>query len=97
MRAHILLGNALAGLRDMARALRQIEEAIALDPSFAPEWTALGAIRLRDGSSQSAAAAFERAVVHDPASIDARLALALPVGHRQRDRRAAHTSRACTA
>jgi cytochrome c-type biogenesis protein CcmH/NrfG len=65
-RAHILLGNALAGLRDVPRALRQIEEAIALDPSFAPAWIALGALRLREGSGQSAAAAYERAIALDP-------------------------------
>jgi Tfp pilus assembly protein PilF len=75
-RAHILLGNALAGLKEIPRALREIEDAIALDPSYAPAWTALGAVRLRNGSAREAAAAFQRAVVLDPASIDARLSLA---------------------
>jgi tetratricopeptide (TPR) repeat protein len=74
--AHILLGDALAGLKDIPRALREIEEAIALDPSYAPAWTALGTLRLRDGSDKEAAEAFRRAVTLDPASIEARLSLA---------------------
>jgi tetratricopeptide (TPR) repeat protein len=62
--AHILLGNALAGLDNPSRALHQIEQAIHLDPTYAPAWTALGALQ------------FQGAVDLDPKSADARVALA---------------------
>jgi tetratricopeptide (TPR) repeat protein len=74
--AHTLLGNALAGLRHTPRAIKEIEQALALDPAYAPAWTALGAAQLRAGARKEAAAAFTRAVALAPASIDARLALA---------------------
>ena len=48
--ANILLGNALAGLNDTSRAVKQMEQAISLDPSYAPAWTALGAVQFLGGS-----------------------------------------------
>ena len=48
--AHILLGNALAGLNDTGRAVKQMEQAIALDPSFA---AVAGFHRLRRRSRRS--------------------------------------------
>ncbi|HMF93801.1 MAG TPA: tetratricopeptide repeat protein [Vicinamibacterales bacterium] len=74
--AHTLLGQALAGLRRPEDAVREIEEALWLDPSYVPGWTALGAARLRDGDRAHAGEAFERATVLAPSSVDARLALA---------------------
>ena len=41
--AQILRANALAGLRDLERALVEIEQALALDPGRAMTFTALGA------------------------------------------------------
>ena len=74
--AHTLLGNALAGLQQSASAIGEIEQAIELDPAFAPAWTALGSAQLRSGARQQALDAFNRAVALAPASIDARLSLA---------------------
>ena len=74
--AHILLGNAMAGLNETAPALRQIEQAISLDPSYAPAWTALGAVNFIGGRREAAAEAFAKAVALAPNSVDARLALA---------------------
>ncbi len=74
--AHILLGNAHAGLNEPGSALRQIEQAITLEPSYAPAWTALGAVKFLGGQRGDAAPAFQKAVDLAPQSIDARLALA---------------------
>ena len=60
--AHTLLGNALAGLQQSASAIGEIEQAIELDPAFAPAWTALGSAQLRSGARQQALEAFNRAV-----------------------------------
>ncbi len=74
--AYILMGNALAGLKNMSRAIAQIEQAVQLDPSYAPAWTSLGAIRFRDGQRQQAGEAFRKAVELAPQSANARIALA---------------------
>jgi tetratricopeptide (TPR) repeat protein len=74
--AHILLGNAHAGLHEPRSALRQIEQAINLEPSYAPAWTALGAVKFVGGQREEAAVAFRKAVELAPTSVDARLALA---------------------
>ena len=74
--AHILLGNARAGLNDTAQAIREIQEAIKLDPSYAPAWTALGAVTFIAGRKADAGPAFKKAVELAPRSIEARLALA---------------------
>ena len=74
--AHILLGNALAGLDNPSRALNQIEQAIHLDPTYAPAWTTLGALQFHGGKREQARQAFQKAVDLDPESADARVALA---------------------
>jgi tetratricopeptide (TPR) repeat protein len=74
--AHILLGNARAGLNDTTQAMREIQEAIKIDPSYAPAWTALGAVTFIGGRKADAAPAFKKAVELAPRSIEARLALA---------------------
>ncbi|MGH9142881.1 MAG: tetratricopeptide repeat protein [Vicinamibacterales bacterium] len=76
VRAHIVLGNALAGLKDLRRAIAQMEQAIALDPSNASAWSTLGILQGREGDADRARAALTRAVALDPSSVEARLALA---------------------
>jgi len=53
-----------------------MEQAISLDPSYAPAWTALGAVQFLGGSRERAGDAFRKAVELAPQSVDARLALA---------------------
>ena len=66
----------MAGLNETGPALRQIEQAINLDPSYAPAWTALGAVNFIGGRRSERGAAFKKAVELAPQSVDARLALA---------------------
>ena len=72
------MGNALAGLKDTKRALQEIEQAIAIDPSSAPAWTARGAVQFVGGSREAAGEAFQKAGAWLLAldSVEARLALA---------------------
>ena len=74
--AQIVLGNALAGLKDFDGAVREIEEAIKLEPRRALTYSNLAALRLAQGDRDQAKAAFEKAVSVDPRSITAWLALA---------------------
>lgn len=73
--AQILRANALAGLRDLERALVEIEQALALDPGRALTFTALGAVQSARGENSEAETAFRRAVELDPKAVAARLAL----------------------
>ena len=45
LEAHILLANALTGMRDVREAIRQLEEAIALNPHEAAGYAALGELQ----------------------------------------------------
>jgi tetratricopeptide (TPR) repeat protein len=77
--AQLLLGNALGGLRDLDGALRQLEEAIKLDPASAAAYTGVGALRLAKGGPQAAEAAeaaFRKAVETNPNMPLAHVALA---------------------
>jgi tetratricopeptide (TPR) repeat protein len=74
--AQIVLGNALAGLRDLDGAVRQLEEAIRLDPSRSQSYGNLGMLRAQEGQLEEARAAFEKAVALAPRSVQAQLALA---------------------
>ena len=79
----LILGNALAGLRDLDGAIAQIEQAISIDPSNAGSYASLAGLKLADGERDQARAAYEKAVEVDPKSVPARLALAnVSVGHR---------------
>ncbi len=73
--AQILRANALAGLRDLERALVEIEQALALDPGRALTFTALGSVQSARGENAEAETAFRRAVELDPKAVAARLAL----------------------
>jgi tetratricopeptide (TPR) repeat protein len=74
--AHILLGNALAGLKNFEAAVAQIEEAIKLEPGRSASYTSLGAVELARGSQDLAERAFKTAVALDPNQVVGHLALA---------------------
>jgi tetratricopeptide (TPR) repeat protein len=74
--AQILLGNSLLGLKDIDGAVREMEEAVRLDPTRGATYSSLGAAQMLKGRRDEAEKAFVRAVSSDPKSIAARLALA---------------------
>jgi putative PEP-CTERM system TPR-repeat lipoprotein len=74
--ATLVRANAMAGLKDVRGAIRDIEEALEVHPGDASMHTGLGMLRSLEGQDAEAAAAFARAIEVDPGSIDARLALA---------------------
>ncbi len=74
-RALILMGNALAGLKDFDGAIKQLEDAVKIEPSAAG-YATLASVQLSRGSQPDAESAFRRAVSAEPDSIDAQLSLA---------------------
>jgi putative PEP-CTERM system TPR-repeat lipoprotein len=74
--ARLLYANALVGLRDLEGGVREIEEAVQLDPQHAATYTNLALLKMAQGQRQAAQEAFKKAVDLDPKSIQARLALA---------------------
>src|SRR5262245_14073483 len=74
--AQILLGNALAGLKDLDRAVTEIEQAIQLDPEQGRAYTNLGVIQFARGQRVEAEKALKRALELDPKAVSAHLALA---------------------
>ena len=75
-RALILLGNALAGLRDLDAAIEQVEEAIDSDPQLTLSYVNLGSLQLARGDRDAAEDAFRRAVAAAPDSSQAHAGLA---------------------
>ncbi len=73
---HILLGSAIAGLKDLTGAMKEIEEAIELAPTSSVGYTNKAALLLEQGRKQDALANFQKAVEIDPKSLGAYLALA---------------------
>ena len=51
MQAALLLGNALAGLKDFEGAVKELEEAAQLDPTVAAAYTSLGMVHLSKEAS----------------------------------------------
>jgi putative PEP-CTERM system TPR-repeat lipoprotein len=74
--AQILRANALAGLKDLDGALREIEEAIRMDPAQSRGHTTLGALQMARGELAEAEAAYLKAVEAEPGSVLTHLALA---------------------
>src|SRR6185436_16615278 len=74
--AQVILGNALAGLKDLDGAVKEMEEALKLDPDRSQTYSNLAMLRMAQGQKDQARAAFERAVEIDPKSIPSWLALA---------------------
>jgi tetratricopeptide (TPR) repeat protein len=74
--AQVLLGNALAGLKDLDGALDEYQRAIALDPTQDSAYLSVGAIQLVRRNTAEAEASFKKAVQAAPDSVPARMALA---------------------
>lgn len=74
--AHILRGNATAGLRDLEGAVSALEEAIELAPERSASYLNLAGLQAARGQRELAEAAFKQAVTVDPKSVAAHLALA---------------------
>jgi tetratricopeptide (TPR) repeat protein len=74
--AHILLGGAIAGTKDLDTAIEQVQEAIDIDPAGGAGYANMGSLLLAKGRKEEAQRAFEKAVELDPKSVQARLALA---------------------
>lgn len=76
LEALLLHANATAGLKDVSGAIREIVEAIALDPTRATAHANLGALELLRGNQAEAEAAYVKAVALDPKNVGAQLAYA---------------------
>src|SRR4029079_8401897 len=74
--AHIMLGNAIAGMKDYAGALKEIEDAISLSPGASDAYTNKASLLAAQGRQADALANFQKAVEIDPKSVSAQLALA---------------------
>jgi putative PEP-CTERM system TPR-repeat lipoprotein len=74
--AQVLYGNAMAGLNDLDGAVRQLEDAIRLEPGRANSYSSLAALKLKQGAADEARVAFEKAVQLDERSLTAWLSLA---------------------
>ena len=75
LEAQLLYANALVGLKDLEGGVKQIEEAIRIDPAHAATYTNLALLKLAQGQREASEGAFRRAVELDPKSMKARLAL----------------------
>ncbi len=76
MDAQVILGNALAGLKDLDAALKQLEDTTKLAPASAAAFASIGAIQIARGNQADAEAAFRKAVETNPNLAAAHLALA---------------------
>src|SRR5215218_4078929 len=76
VRGRLLLGNAVAGLKDVDTAIKEFEEAIRLDPQQAGTYTGLAALKATAGDKEAAERIFKQAIETDPKSTNARLGLA---------------------
>jgi tetratricopeptide (TPR) repeat protein len=75
-RARVLLGNSIAGLKDIDSAIKEFEEAIRLDPDQSGVYTGLASLKAAQGDLQAAEQAFKQAIDQDPDAVLPRLALA---------------------
>src|SRR4051794_16961451 len=73
--AQVLLANSLAGMKDLDGAVKELEEAIQLNPDRGATYSSLGAIELGRGRREAAETAFKRAVELAPKSAAPHLAL----------------------
>jgi tetratricopeptide (TPR) repeat protein len=74
--AQVLLGNALAGLRNIDQAIEEMEQAIRLDPTRGATYTNLGLLEISRGGAEAAEAAFKRSIALEPKWVPGHLALA---------------------
>jgi putative PEP-CTERM system TPR-repeat lipoprotein len=73
--AQVLLANALAGLKDLDRAVSELEEAIQLNPDRSATFANLGQLEFGRGRHDVAEQAFKRAVELAPKSAASHLAM----------------------
>jgi putative PEP-CTERM system TPR-repeat lipoprotein len=73
--ALMLMGNALAGMKDFDNAIQQVEKAVDADPQRVLTYQNLGAIEQTRGHASGAESAFKRAVEVNPKSEPAHLSL----------------------
>ena len=71
-----MLGNALAGLKDLDGAVLEYQQALALDPGQDSAYANIGAIQFSQGKKAEAEATFRKAVDAAPKSVMAHMALA---------------------
>lgn len=83
--AHVVLGNALAGLRDIDGALEQLEEAAALDPHAGTLRSSIGVMEGARGRHEDAEAAFRKAIELSPKAPEVHVAFANYLLSRRRD------------
>ena len=72
----LLIGNAIAGLKDLDQAALTIEAAATADGTRGYPYSNLGAIEMMRGNNGEAEAAFRKAISIEPKSVTARLGLA---------------------
>ena len=72
----VLLGNSLAGLRDLDEGIGVMARAIQVDPESAGVYANLAVFQLAHGEPELAEKAFTKAVTVAPTSVDARVNLA---------------------
>ena len=75
LEARLVYANALAGLKDLGKAVAELEEAINRSPGRSEPVTQLAIFRLAQNQPTLAEAEFKRAIEIDPRSVAARLAL----------------------
>ena len=73
--ALVLKANATVGLKDIDTAIKDVNDAISIDPKDARSYAAIGAMQLTKGRQAEAEASFKQAVQTQPASVIAQLAL----------------------
>ena len=76
VKALTLLGSALAGLRDLEGAIREVEKATALDPLEPGSHAALGVLRMAHKETARAEEALSEAVRLAPTLVEPRIVLA---------------------
>ena len=90
--ALVLMGNALAGLKDLDGAIAEYQEALALNPGEEAAYANIGAIQFARGQKAEAEATFRKAVDAAPKSVNARLgARQFSLGHRHGAKEAEQT------
>jgi tetratricopeptide (TPR) repeat protein len=74
--ARVLVGNALAGLKDIDSAINEFEEALRLDPTQSGIYAGLATLRASRGERELAERMFKEAIALEPKSTAAKLGLA---------------------
>jgi putative PEP-CTERM system TPR-repeat lipoprotein len=74
--AILLRANAMAQLKELDAAVREIEEALKIEPDEGRAYLSLAEVQIRGGQKQEAEASFRRAIELEPSSAGARLGFA---------------------